>query len=124
MSVPIPPHGPAPSVFLEWKEAPPMCDFRRVTVTFQDGREVRMFARVRVDGLKWCDPCKLGTPAFRRRQLTPHDTLEHLELYQGAKVQRSRRMSAAQVERAGLTEVFQAPAIRGRLIGTGPAGGT
>lgn len=76
-----------------------MCTFRRVTVTWPDGRTARVLLREGAGEPVYCNPCGLSVAGFRRRGLAPHDDLEHLELYYGAKVKRGRRLSVAQAAR-------------------------
>ncbi|KKL61766.1 hypothetical protein LCGC14_2192020 [marine sediment metagenome] len=103
-----------------------MCRYRRVTVKWPDGREGVVLLREDPEKPRRCDPCGLSEAAFRTRDMVPHDTLEHLELYHGAKVTRGRRLSEAQAEKAlGVTpgylarEEFKAYAMPGVLVDPG-----
>ena len=90
-----------------------MCEYRYVTVTYPDGRVVKLIERVLDDGKVGCAICGFGYGTFKRRVIAPHDDLGHLELYQGASVKRGRRLSAAEIERRGLvgaTEQVLVPA--------------
>ena len=92
-----------------------MCDFRYVTVTYPDGRTTKLIAAVLEDGEAGCGVCGFSYSTFKTRKLLPHDDLEHLELYQGAKVKRGRRLSAAEIERRRLVTVYQDVPVPARL---------
>ncbi len=79
-----------------------MCDFRYVTVTYPDGRVAKLIEKIVDDGKLGCVICGARYATFKRRVIAPHDDLGHLELYQGAKAKRGRRLSAAEIERRGL----------------------
>lgn len=86
-----------------------MCTFRRVKVTWPSGRELVTIVKEDPDVPVYCGPCRMAEATFRSRRLPPHDTLGHLELYQGAKVTRGRRLSAAQAARFGGVEYEPLP---------------
>ncbi len=81
---------------LPQQEEAPMCTFRRVKVTWPDGRSIKLIVEENGTGAKSCSVCDLSEAGFRRRYLVPHDDLGHQELYHGAKVSRGRRLSPEQ----------------------------
>jgi len=92
-----------------------MCDLRYVTVTYPDGRRIKLIERVLEDGEAGCGVCGFSYSTFKTWKLPPHDDLEHLELYQGAKVKRGRRLSQAEIERRGLVAVYQDVPVPARM---------
>lgn len=119
-------YDPIMSHQIELNLEAPMCTFRRVKVTWPSGREVVMVVKEDPDTPAYCGPCRMSEATFRSREIAPHDTLGHLELYQGAKVTRGRRLSAAQAARYGgveheplpQKEPWQ-PSMPGVLVGVG-----
>lgn len=77
-----------------------MCTFRRVKVTWPDGREASLLLREDPGEPVYCGPCGMSEGTFRRRELPPHDTLGHLEIYHQVKVVRGRRLSERQATKA------------------------
>ena len=76
-----------------------MCSYRRVDVHYPDGRTMPLVVNEDRDNGHRCESCGLDAAGFSRRQLPPHDTLQHQELYFGATVTRGRRLSQREVER-------------------------
>lgn len=76
-----------------------MCSYRRVDVQYPDGRQLRLVVNESRDNGYDCESCGLDLAAFKRRQLPPHDTIQHQVLYFGATVKRGRRLSAHEIER-------------------------
>ncbi|KKN36997.1 hypothetical protein LCGC14_0768080 [marine sediment metagenome] len=105
-----------------------MCTFRRVKVTWPDGRSIKLI--VEEDGArpKRCNSCQMSEATFRQRDMVPHDDLEHQVLYHGATVSRGRRLppeQAAAIRKEAVQEDPEGkpwqPAFRGLLVELGPA---
>ena len=73
-----------------------MCSYRRVTVRWPDGRELRLVVTEDPERPLHCSTCGMSEATFRAKTLTPHDDLGHQELYYQAKVTRGRRLPAEQ----------------------------
>lgn len=89
-------YGPVMSYPIELNLEAPMCTFRRVKVSWPDGRTIKLV--VEEDGArpKRCNICQMSEATFRKRDLVPHDDLEHQVLYHDATVSRGRRLSPEQ----------------------------
>lgn len=105
-----------------------MCTFRRVKVTWPDGRSIKLIVEENGDRPKRCTVCQMSEATFRRRDLVPHDDLEHQVLYHGATVSRGRRLppeQAAAIRKVPVQEDPEGkpwqPAMRGLLVELGPA---
>lgn len=81
-------------------EEEPMPVYRRVKVSWPDGRKASLLLREEPGEPLYCEPCKMSEATFRKRELCPHDTLDHLEIYFQAKVVRGRRLSERQAANA------------------------
>jgi len=101
-----------------------MCSYRRVDVHYPDGRTMPLVVNEDRDNGHRCESCGLDAAGFSRRQLPPHDTVQHQELYFGATVTRGRRLSQREVERLKLSfptpNLTPAPEQMG-LVGFGSA---
>lgn len=86
-----------------------MCTFRRVTVSWPDGRVVKLVVEENGAGPKRCNACGLSEGGFRQRTLVPHDDLGHQELYHDAKVSRGRRLSPEQAARIRRVQAQEDP---------------
>ena len=105
-----------------------MCTYRRVKVTWPDGRTAALLIREDPEEQRYCDPCRMSEATFRSREMAPHDTLGHLEIYHQVKVVRGRRLSERQAARALGVEPgrfqrqeFKAYAMPGVLVDPGAA---
>ena len=86
-----------------------MCTFRRVTVTWPDGRKVKLVVEENGPGGKSCSVCDLSEAGFRRRSLDPHNDLGHQVLYYGATVSRGRRLPPEQAAAIRKVQVQEDP---------------
>lgn len=105
-----------------------MCTFRRVKVTWPDGRSIKLLVEENRAGPKRCNVCQMSEATFRQRDLVPHDDLEHQVLYHDATVSRGRRLTpeqAAAIRKVRVQEDPEKtpwqPAMPGVLVDVGAA---
>lgn len=122
------PHGSIMSSPCSKPQEAPMCTFRHVKVTWPDGRKAVLLIREDPEEPGYCGPCGMSEATFRSREMAPHDTLGHLEIYHQVKVVRGRRLSERQAARAlevepgtFQREEFKAYAMPGILVDVGQA---